>query len=182
MLGLVNGKGLGNALRELRVGVVPTAVQFLEGDGVGPVTIDLVGGHVNEGRLRAMAAGGFEQVQRAHGIHVKVVEGNAGGQVVRGLRGGVDDDGRLEGLDELQDGGPVTNIEFMMGEAGQHLPQALLVPAGIALRTEEGLALVVIHAVNGKAARVEEGGDFGTDQPGRAGHKTVFTHAAPSSD
>ena len=48
------------------------------------------------GRLRAMPPRGLEQVQRADGVHVEVVEGNAGGQVVRGLGGGVDDDGRLE--------------------------------------------------------------------------------------
>jgi hypothetical protein len=51
----------------------------------------------------------------------------------------------------------------MMGETRELLPQALLIPAGVALRTEEGLALVIIHAVNRKAARMEEGGDFGTD-------------------
>jgi hypothetical protein len=51
----------------------------------------------------------------------------------------------------------------MMGEAREQSPQAFLIPAGVALRTEECLALVVIHPMDGKAARVEESGDFGTD-------------------
>ena len=182
MLGLVDRKALGNAVRELRVGVVPAPLQLLEGDGVGPVAIDLVGGHVNERRLGAVAARRLQQVQRAHGVHVKVIEGNAGRQIVRGLGRGVDDDGRLERLDQLQDGGAVADIQLVVGEAGQRLPQPLLVPAGVALRAEEGLALVVVHPVNCKAAPMEEGGDFRANQAGRAGDKTVLTHASPSSD
>ena len=49
VLGLVDGKVLGDAIGVGRVVVIPAGFQFLEGDGVGPVAIDLVGGHVNEG-------------------------------------------------------------------------------------------------------------------------------------
>src|ERR1035441_10461811 len=41
VLGLVDGKALGNAMLELRVGVVPALVQFLQGDGIRPIPIDL---------------------------------------------------------------------------------------------------------------------------------------------
>ena len=47
-------------------------------------------------------------------------------------------------------------------------PQTVLIPAGVALRTKERLALVIIYPVNGKPAGVQESGDFGLDQPGRA--------------
>ncbi len=166
MLGLVNGEALGNPLRKLQVGVVPAPFQFLERNCVGPVAIHLVGGHVNEGRLRAVSPRRLQQVQRAHGVDIKVVERNAGRQVVRGLGRGVDDDGRLERLDQLQHGAAITNIKLVVCEPCQRLPQPLPVPAGVALRAEERLALVVVHAVNREAASMEDGSDFRADQAG----------------
>ena len=35
--------------------------------------------------------GGLEEVQRADGVRVEIVEGDVSGAIVRGLRGGVDD-------------------------------------------------------------------------------------------
>jgi hypothetical protein len=94
----------------------------------------------------------------------------------------MDDDGGLEGFNQFQNAGAIANVQFVMRKAGQCPPQALLVPAGIALRTEEGLALVIVHAVDGQPLPVEEAGDFGPDQAGGAGYKTVLTHAALSFD
>ena len=91
----------------------------------------------------------------------------------------MDDDRRLERFDQLQDGRPVADIQLVMGEAGQRPPQPLLVPAGIALRAEEGLALVIVHAVDGQAAPMEEDGDFRADQAGGAGYQTVLIHTRP---
>ena len=96
MLGLVDGEVFGDAIGVGGIGVVPAGFEFGEGDGVGPVAIDLVGGHVDEGRLRAGLAGGFEQVEGADGVGVEVVEGDGGGAVVGGLGGGVDDGVGLE--------------------------------------------------------------------------------------
>jgi hypothetical protein len=45
------------------------------------------------------------------------------------------------------------------------------------LGTEEGLALVIVHAMNGKAAPMEEDGDFRADQAGRAGYETSFAQS-----
>ena len=59
VLGLVDGEVLGDAVDVDRIGVVPASFEFGQGDGVGSVAIDLVGGHVDEGRLRAGLAGGF---------------------------------------------------------------------------------------------------------------------------
>jgi hypothetical protein len=70
----------------------------------------------------------------------------------------------------------------MMHEAWEGPPQTLLVPAGVALRTEEGLALVVVHPLDGKATRMEEGGDLGANEAGRTGYKTVLAHAAVISE
>ena len=56
---------------------------------------------------------------------------------MRGLGSGVDDDGGLEGFHRLQDGGAVAKIQLVVLEAGERLPQALLIPAGVPLRAEE---------------------------------------------
>ncbi len=53
VLRLVDGKLFPDPVGVLGVSVVPSGFEFLEVDGVGPVAIDLVGAHVNEGRLGA---------------------------------------------------------------------------------------------------------------------------------
>src|ERR1039458_8782424 len=142
MLGLVNGKSLGDAVRELRVGVVPTPVQFLEGNGIGPIPIDLVGGHVNERRLRAMATGGFQQVQRASRISVKVVKRNGCSAIVAWLGSGVDNGMGTQLFHQGEHSLPVPNVEFVVDESRQLLLEPLLVPTSVALRTEKHCSLV----------------------------------------
>ena len=62
-----------------------------------------------------------------------------------------------------------------MNKAGQVLLQAVLVPSGIALRSEKDGALIVVHAVNLPAEFLHEmHADFGTYQAGRAGNKVFF--------
>ncbi len=50
VLALIDGEILGNAVRVSRVGVIPAGFQFLQRNGIGPVAVDLVGGHVDERR------------------------------------------------------------------------------------------------------------------------------------
>jgi hypothetical protein len=51
----------------------------------------------------------------------------------------------------------------MMIEARKTSNEPLLVPTGIALRTEKGFALVVVHTMDGKAVFMEKPGDFRSD-------------------
>ncbi len=95
---LVDRERLGDALRERRVGVVPARLALGERDRVRPVAVDLVRAQVDERPLGTVAAGGLEEVQRADGVGVEVVERDVGGPVVRGLRGGVDDRRRAGGF------------------------------------------------------------------------------------
>jgi len=59
---------------------------------------------------------GFEQVQRAAGVDVKIVEGPRGGEVMTGLSGGVDNDGGTKLFDTGEDRGAVADVEFVMLE------------------------------------------------------------------
>lgn len=98
VLGLVDGEILRDAVRIGRIVVVPAGFQLLQGDGVGSVAIDLVGGKMGEGALRASLAGSLQQVQGSHRVHVEVIERDVRRAVVRRLGGGVNDGVRLNGL------------------------------------------------------------------------------------
>ena len=91
VLRLVDAEVLRDAVREGGVGVVPARLQLGELDVVRRVAVHLV-------RATGARAGdsaqcrriGLEQCQRAARIHVEIVEGTRRGQVVAGLRRGVD--------------------------------------------------------------------------------------------
>ena len=148
VFGLVDGKGFGNPMLVIGIGIIPPRREFLERYGIGPVAIDLIGGHVNEWRFGTGAAGGFKEVQRADGIGVEVVEGNSGCTVVRGLRRSVNDHVGAYGGHEVDDALAVANIKFVMLKIGNLFLEAALIPAGIALWTKKCRALVVIDAVD----------------------------------
>jgi len=171
---LVNGKVLRDAFGESRIGVVPAGFALHQRQGVGTVPIDLVGGYVDEGGFRAVPAGGFEQVEGAGGIGVEVVEGNGGGAVVRGLGGGVDDGVRPHGGDEVQHARAVADVEFVVGVAGDGLGEAILIPAGVALRPKKHGALVVVQAVDAAALPGEEKADLRSDEAGGTGDEDIF--------
>ena len=145
---LVDGEILGDAVGVGGIVIIPTGFEFLEFDVIRTVAVNLVGRHVDEGRPGAGATDGFEQVQGADGIGVEVIERDGGGAVVAGLRGGVDDGVGLELGDEIEDALAVADVEFVVVEVFDQLGQALLVPAGVTLRSEENGALVVVEAVD----------------------------------
>ena len=71
---------------------------------------------MGKGTLRTGPPGGFEQVERADSVDIEIVEGSGGSKVVAGLCGGVDNGGRLELGDELQDFFTVADIQLVMFE------------------------------------------------------------------
>ena len=161
---LVDREGFGDAGGVGGVGVVPAGGEFGESDAVGGVAVNLVRRHVHERGFGGGLAGSFEEIQRADGVGVEVVEGNRGSAVVGGLRGGVDDDGGADGFYEGEDAGAVADVEFVVDEAGEFGREARLVPAGVTRGAEENSALVVVHAVDGVAEFTREiDADFGAD-------------------
>ncbi len=170
VLRLVDCEGLCDAVRVGRIGVVPAGFELLERDAVGGVAVNLVGAHVHEGRLGAGLAGGLQHVERADRVGVEIVERDRGGAVVRGLRGGVHDGGGLHLFEQREHAGAVTDIELVVDEARQLAHEAVLVPPGVALRTEEDGALVVIHTVDRVAEfACEIAANLGANEAGRPG-------------
>ena len=170
VLGLVDGKILGDAIGVGRIGIVPSGFQFSQGDGIGPVAIDFIGGHVDKGSFRTGLAGRFEKIQGPDGVGIKIVEGDGRGAVVGRLGGGVDDGVRFERLEELKDAGPVPDVEFVVLECSAQGPgQSPLIPAGVPLGPEKYGTLVVIHTMDVPAQLGKMDANFRTDQAGGTG-------------
>ncbi len=135
---MINGEVLGDAVGIGGIGVVPAGIQLSQSNGIRPIAIELVGGHANEGGLRANLASGFEQVQGADRVGVKIIEGDSGGAVV--------------------------DVEFVVsGGSPEGFGESALVPSGIALRAEEDSPLVVVHAMDVPPQLGKVDADFGAD-------------------
>src|ERR1017187_7953534 len=95
----------------------------------------------------------------------EIIKGNGGGAVVAGLCCGVDDGIRAESLQQGANTGPVADVQFVVNERRQGLLQPLLVPTGVALRSEKHRALIIVHAVDLPAEFAPKmHADFGANQ------------------
>jgi hypothetical protein len=119
-----------------------------------------------------VGARGLEEVQRADGVHLEVVEWPLRGEVVRGLGGGVDDQGGPCLRDEPRDPGAVADVEVVVLEATRLAPEPLEVPGRVPVRAEEVAPHVVVDAVHAPAALVEEGHHLRPDEPAGAGDES----------
>ena len=151
----VNAERFRNAVGVCGVGVVPAGIQFDERDLVGRVAVHLVRAHVHERRFRNGPTRRFEEVERADGVGIKVVEGDGGSAVVRRLRGGMHDGIGLDVGHEPQDAIAVAQVEFVVREGPQRGGESFLIPAGVAGGAEEHGPLVVVDAVHPPAKVVE---------------------------
>lgn len=178
VLGLVNALGLADAVEILRPCVIPPLFQLPQRQFVGRVAIDLVGGQVHKHRLRRKPPRGFQEVHRAPRVHVEVIKGPLGGQIMRGLSGGVHHQVRSQGLQTFQHPGAVADVQGVVVKppAGGLQPPA--VPLGVARRAEEVRAQVVVHTVDLPPQGVEMRHHFRTDQPTGAGDQE-FVHSKP---
>ena len=165
----VDGARLVDPLVERGFRVVPASLELDERDAIRRVPVHLVRRQKDERRLGGVPARGLEQVERADRVHVEVVEGPAGGEVVRRLGGGVDDEVGLVSSDERVHAVAVPQVEVVVREALRLRPQAREVRCGIAEVTEEVAAHVVVDAVDVPAALVEEGDQLTADEAARPG-------------
>ena len=148
VLALIDREVFGDAVRVGGVGIVPACLEFLESDGIGAVTVDLIRRHVDKGGLGAGSAGGLKHVEGADGVGVEVVEGDRRSAVVAGLSGSMDDGIGLYLSNQIEDALTVADVEFVMDKALQVFLEALLIPTGVALRAKEDGALIVIDSMD----------------------------------
>lgn len=164
VLALVNRELLGDAVRVGRVVIIPARGEFLEADGVRAVAIDFVRAHVRKHAGGHMQARGFEQIQGADGVDIKIIERARGGEVVARLRGGVDEQLGFQGFEERGDRLAIADVEFVVVKIFVRGEQAALIPAGVAARTEKVRAHVVVHAMHFPAKAAEMRDDFRSDE------------------
>jgi hypothetical protein len=107
-----------------------------------------------------MLANGFQKIQRADGVGVKVDVGDLGGQVVRGLGSGMNNCIGLDLLDQPTDPLAIANIVFVVAEVFQLALQSCLIPAGVACSTKEFRASVVVDTMDGPSKLVKMLADF----------------------
>ena len=141
------GNVSGMPLAYLRVGVVPAGFELHERHVVRPVAVHLVGAHQDEHGLGRVLAAGFEQVERADGVDVEVVERPLGGQVVAGLGGRVDRPGRT-GRSRNSRSTPARSrmSSSTWSEVAALAFEPLAIARGVALRAEEVGPHVVVDA------------------------------------
>jgi hypothetical protein len=99
-----------------------------------------------------------------------------------GLGGGVDNDRRPDLTHQGEDALAVADVRLMVLKARQFADEAGLVPAGVALRTKEHGALVVVHAMDGEAVSRKETTDLRADEAGGAGDENLALAHASSCD
>jgi hypothetical protein len=149
MFRLVNAHRLGNARLVFVAGFYfPAFFQFDERQAVRRVAINFVRGSENKNRFGAKLPRGFEQVQRADGVHAKVRVRIARGPVVRRLRGRVDDerDVRAELFEKIFHGCAVADVEIVVLVIGKFADEFLAVAERRSLLAEKPLAQVVVNA------------------------------------
>ena len=176
MLRLIDGQGLGDAVPEIRIVVLPARGQLRQSDAVRRVSVHLVRGHVDERRIQAVPPRRLQQVERSHGIRIEILEGDRGGAVMRGLSRRVDDHRRPGLGDHRIDPGPVAHVHLVMVKARKAVLQPPLVPARVALGAEEDRPLVVVDAMDFEPALAEIQAHLGSDQPVGTGDEDSLGH------
>src|SRR5690606_4897080 len=85
MFALVDGKRFRNTLLVSFVGVFPTRLKFLHGNQVWRVAIHLVGRHVHKRDGRRISPRGFQKIECAYSICIKVLKRYGGGTIMTWL-------------------------------------------------------------------------------------------------
>ena len=114
--------------------------------------------------LRTGQARGLEKVERADSVDIKIVKRPAGGQVMAGLGGSMNDGGGFQLFEEIHHALPVANIQFVMLEIGKGLFESLEIPTGIALGAKEIGAHIIIHAMDAPSLPGKISDNFASNQ------------------
>ena len=128
------------------VGEVPSGFVLDQWQRVGPVAVDLVGAGEADRALWAKVARRHQKVEGADRVDVEIVVRDRRRLVVRGLRGGVDDEIRPLFGQQHAHGGAVANVDDVVPIGRQSRQQVENDRLGGALRAEEFLPHVVVHA------------------------------------
>ena len=91
----------------------------------------------------------LQQVERANGIGLEIIERYGRSPVVRWLSRGVHYGLRTQFTEQIENPMTVTDVDFMMSErVPEFSGEAVLIPAGIPLGTEEDSTLIIVDAMH----------------------------------
>src|ERR1700756_1173044 len=182
MQSLIDPAGLVHAGIILRAGIIVTGLQFLHGNFVRGVAINLVGAHEDEDRVAAMLASGFEQIESAERIDLKIENGNVAGFVVGRLSGAVNDQLEAIGFEKLFERVAIANIEAGVMKILRRTFEAIQIPSGIARCAEKHLAHVVVHSNDAMALSIKILHCLGADKSATSCDKYCFHILRTGSD
>jgi hypothetical protein len=174
MLALIDGEIFRDTVFIGRVGIVPARFQFGQSQRIGTVAIHFVGRHMNEGRFGTGAARRFEEVKRSKRIHFEIEKGNGGGPVVRRLGGGVNDEGRLQFGDQVQNGVAVPNVQRFVAVTRNFGLELAEHPTGVALGSEEDCPVIAVDSRDGESEPREPARHFRADQSAGTCHQACL--------
>jgi hypothetical protein len=161
---MVDTERLGNAVVIGGVRVVPPFFEFLEFKIIGGVAVDLVRAHEEKGLVRAVLPGRLEQVERAQGVDLEIVERPRRGQVVAGLGRAVNGDVELFRFEKAEYGVAVADVEVAVDKVPDARLEAPEGGPGVAARAEEIHTHVVVNAEHRVEVPVHLDDAFGTDE------------------
>jgi hypothetical protein len=165
VLGLINGERFGNSHAISGIGILPSGFLFNERDSIWPIAVDLIGGHMNKRRFRAVLTCSLKKIQRPNGVRIKVVKRDGGSPIMRRLCCRMDDTRRTDRPDQIEHTLTIAYVQLMMLEIIQCSHEPSLAPAGISLRTEKNRSLVIVNTMYVKPAIVEESSNVGAYKP-----------------
>ena len=154
-----------------RGGHSPISFRSRERQFVWRVAVNLVCGHMDKRSGRHKAARCFKEIDRAHGVGIKILERYFRRQIVTWLRCTVHNRGRTQSINQAQYTVPVADIQFVMHKIRQLDLEPMLIPSRVALRPEKACSRVVIDPVNLPSASSEVCADFRADQTRRSCNK-----------
>ena len=109
-------------------------------------------------------------MERAERVDFEIEERDGRRLVVRGLRGGVNDEVGPKLLQECQHSLTIADIERSVAISGYLPAQALEYPTGVSFWAEEHRAMIAVDSEDLVSLAREIDRDFGSDKPARARH------------
>jgi len=113
---------------------------------------------MDEWRFRAKLPRGFQQMERAQRIHFEIEERDGRRLIVRGLRGGMDDQAGPQFPEEREDAFAVADIERVMTVSRDLPAETVEDPTGIAFGPKENRAMVAVNSSDFKPVAGEKDG------------------------
>ena len=84
----------------------------------------------------------------------------------------------LHHLEKIEHGTPISNVDIMVGVAGELFIQARTIPKRVTLRPEKDRALVVVETMDAEALVMEKSADLRADQSCGTGDKKLHAPAS----